>query len=142
MNLDNIFNAFEDNAPLQEKAALIMLQETQAFKLGMFKKIIWNQKNMEDKFNALKKHMPELAEFMAIDSDEVGELVTYTRAWVHIKDFDPTSEHGIDASRIFSDEYTVVACDLAINFWEEREEYEKCAHIKKVKDLLKKNLPS
>jgi hypothetical protein len=142
MNLDNIFNAFEDDAPLQEKAALIMLQETQAFKLGMFKKIIWKQKDMDAKLEALKKHIPELVEFMAIDNDEVGELVTYARAWIHIKDFDPTSEQGIDAARIFLDEYTVVACDLSINFWEEREEYEKCAHIKKVKDLLKKNLPS
>ena len=42
MNLDNIFNAFENSTPLQEKAALISLQETQAFKLGMFKKIIIN----------------------------------------------------------------------------------------------------
>lgn len=141
MNLDNIFNAFGDNAPLQEKAALIMLQETQAFKLGMFKKIIWNQKNMDAKLEALKKHMPELVEFMSISNGEVSELITYTRAWVHIKDFDPTSEQGIDASLIFSDEYTVAACDLAINFWEEQEEYEKCAHIKKIKDLLKENLP-
>jgi hypothetical protein len=141
MNLDNIFNAFSDNAPLQEKAALIMLQETQAFKLGMFKKIIWNQKDMNAKLEALKKHMPELVEYMTINKNEIDELITHTRAWVHIKDFNPTSEQGIDASRIFSDEHTVAACDLAINFWEEHEEYEKCAHIKKIKDLLKKNLP-
>ena len=69
MNLDNIFNTFGDNAPLQEKAALIMLQETQAFKLGMFKKIIWNQKDMNAKLEALKKHMPELVEYMTINKD-------------------------------------------------------------------------
>jgi len=142
MNLDNIFNAFEDNAYLNEKAALLDLQKTHAFKLGMFKKIILNQKDMDSKLEALRKHMPELAEFMAIDNDEVGEFVTYTRAWAYIKDFNPESEQGIDASRIFSDEHTVAACNLAINFWEEIEEYEKCAHIKKIKDLLTKNLPS
>ena len=142
MNLDNIFNAFEDNAPLNEKAALLDLQKTQAFKLGMFKKIIWNQKNMDAKLNALKEHMPELVEFMAIGEDEIGEVVTHTRAWTYIKDFDPISEQGIDATRIFSDEYTLATCNLAINFWEEREEYEKCAHIKKIKDLITKNLPS
>ena len=142
MNLDNIFNAFENNASIQEKEALIDLQKTPAFKLGMFKKIILNQRDMDSKLEALKKHMPELAEFIAIDNDEVGELVTYTRAWAYIKDFNPNSEQGIDASRIFSDEYTVTACNLAIHFWEEIEEYEKCAHIKKIKDLLTKNLPS
>ena len=59
----------------------------------------------------------------------------------YIKEFDPTSEQGIDASHMFSEEHTITACDLAIHFWEEREEYERCAHIKKVKDLLQKNLP-
>ena len=59
MNLKNIFNAFEDDAPLQDKAALFDLQETQAFKLGMFKKIIWNQKGFE-------KRMEKFMEFMLI----------------------------------------------------------------------------
>ena len=44
---ERLFKAFEDDAPLKDKAMLMDLQHTQAFKLGMFKKIIWNQKNME-----------------------------------------------------------------------------------------------
>jgi hypothetical protein len=140
MNLNNIFGAFEDDAPLQEKAALLQLQETQAFKLGMFKKIIWNQKSIEKRMEKFMEYMPDLAKMVDMDND-ASEFVTHTRAWTHIKEFDPTSEQGIDASHIFSDKYTITACDLAIHFWEEKEEYEKCAHIKKVKDLLQKNVP-
>jgi len=136
MNLNNIFNAFEDDAPLQEKAALLSLQETQAFKLGMFKKIIWNQKNMEARMDKFLEMMPEIAERIDF-GDDAGEFVTHTRAWSYLKEFDPTSDQGKDALRIFSDEYTLTACDLAIHFWEEKEHYEKCAHIKKVKDSLK-----
>jgi len=135
MNLDNIFDAFEDDAPLQEKAALISLQETQAFKLGMFKKIIWNQKGFEKKMEKFMEFMPDLAKMVDVDND-AGEFVTHCRAWAYIKEFDPTSEQGKDALRIFSDDYTLTACNLAIHFWEEREEYEKCAHIKKIKDFL------
>ena len=135
MNLNNIFNAFEDDAPLQEKAALLQLQETQAFKLGMFKKIIWNQKGFEKKMEKFIEYMPDLAKMIDTDND-VGEFVTHCRAWAYIKDFNPSSEQGKDALRIFSDEYTLTACNLAIHFWEEREEYEKCAHIKKIKDFL------
>jgi len=135
MNLNNIFNAFEDDAPLQEKAALLNLQETQAFKLGMFKKIIWNQKNMEIKMGKFLEMMPEIAEKINFDED-ASEFVTHTRAWSYLKDFDPTSNQGKDALKIFSDDYTKTACKLAIHFWEEREHYEKCAHIKKVLDLL------
>ena len=135
MNLNNIFNAFEDDAPLQEKAALLSLQDTQAFKLGMFKKIIWNQKNIEAKMDKFLEMMPEIAEKIDFD-DDASEFVTHTRAWSYLKDFDPTSNQGKDALRIFSDDYTKTACKLAIHFWEEREHYEKCAHIKKVLDLL------
>jgi hypothetical protein len=135
MNLNNIFNTFEDDAPLQEKAALLSLQDTQAFKLGMFKKIIWNQKNIEAKMDKFLEMMPEIAEKIDFD-DDASEFVTHTRAWSYLKDFDPTSNQGKDALRIFSDDYTKTACKLAIHFWEEREHYEKCAHIKKVLDLL------
>jgi len=140
MNLNNIFNAFEDDAPLHEKVALLELQKTQAFKLGMFKKTILNHKVMEKRLEKFMEFMPDMAKMIDVDQN-ASELITHTRAWTHIKEFDPTSEQGIDASNIFSDIETITACDLSIHFWEEREEYEKCAHIKKVKDLLQKNLP-
>ena len=54
MNLDNIFNTFGDNVPLQEKAALIMLHVTQEFKLCMFKKIILNNYGMPRRIKRLK----------------------------------------------------------------------------------------
>ena len=83
--------------------------------------------------------MPELAEKIDFEGD-AGEFVTHTRAWVYLKDFDPTSELGKDAMKVFADQYTITACDLAISFWEEKESYEKCAHIKKVQDSLKLNV--
>lgn len=132
---ERLFKAFEDDAPLKEKAMLVDLQKTQAFKLGMFKKIIWNQKDMEAKMDKFLKILPELAEQIDFDNDG-SEFITHTRAWTYLKDFDPTSPQGKDALRIFSDEYTKTACQLAIKFWEDRESYEKCAHIKKVLDLL------
>ena len=134
---EKLFGAFE---PLKsEEKSLVDLQKTQVFKLGMFKKIIWNQKSMEDKMGKFLEMMPELAEKIDFEGD-AGEFVTHTRAWVYLKDFDPTSELGKDAIKIFADQYTITACDLAISFWEEKESYEKCAHIKKVQDSLKLNV--
>jgi len=134
---EKLFGAFE--LPKPEDESLIDLQKTQVFKLGMFKKIIWNQKSMEDKMGKFLEMMPDLAEKIDFDGD-AGEFVTHTRAWTYLKDYDPTSEQGKDAARIFADQYTITACDLAISFWEERESYEKCAHIKKVQDFLKLNV--
>ena len=83
--------------------------------------------------------MPELAEKLDF-GDDAGEFVTHTRAWVYLKDFDVTLEQSKDAARIFADDYTITACKLAISFWEEREDYKKCAHIKKVQDFLELNV--
>jgi len=134
---ERLFSAF--SLPEPESEVYFDIQKTQAFKLGMFKKIIWNQKSIESKMGHFLEMMPDLAEKMNFDND-AGEFVTHTRAWTYLKDFDPTSEQGKDACRIFSDQYTITACDLAISFWEEKEAYEKCAHIKKVQDSLKVNL--
>ena len=134
---EKLFSAFE--LPKSDEPLIADLQKTQAFKLGMFKKIIWNQKNMEERMDKFVKLMPEIEE--SIDrNDDAGEFVTHTRAWTYLKEFDPNSEQGIDAARLFSDDYTKTACKLALSFWEEREHYEKCAHIKNVHDLLKNSL--
>ena len=135
---ERLFSAFE-LPEYKEDSIFAELQKTQTFKLGMFKKIIWNQKNMEDKMNKFLDMMPELAEKIDFDGD-AGEFVTHTRAWTYLKDYDPTSEQGKDAARIIADQYTITACDLAISFWEEREDYEKCAHIKKVQNFLELNV--
>jgi hypothetical protein len=134
---EKLFSAFK--LPKSDEPLIADLQKTQAFKLGMFKKIIWNQKNMEERMDKFLKLMPEIEE--SIDrNDDAGEFVTHTRAWTYLKEFDPNSEQGIDAARLFSDDYTKTACKLALSFWEEREHYEKCAHIKNVHDLLKNSL--
>ena len=135
---ERLFSAFE-LPEYKEGSIFAELQKTQTFKLGMFKKIIWNQKNMEDKMNKFLDMMPELAEKIDFEGD-AGEFVTHTRAWTYLKDYDPTSEQGKDAARIFADDYTITACKLAISFWEEREDYEKCAHIKKVQNFLELNV--
>ena len=135
---EKLFSAFE--LPQYEDGDIFNeLQKTQTFKLGMFKKIIWNQKNMEDKMDQLLNAMPELAEKLDF-GDDAGEFVTHTRAWVYLKDFDVTLEQSKDAAKIFADDYTITACKLAISFWEEREDYKKCAHIKKVQDFLELNV--
>tara|TARA_B110000977_G_scaffold187874_1_gene255471 strand:+ start:319 stop:741 length:423 start_codon:yes stop_codon:yes gene_type:complete len=134
---EKLFSAFE--LPKSDDQLTQDLQKTPAFKLGMFKKIIWNQKNMEKKMDHFLKLMPEVAEKINM-GDDAGEFVTHTRAWTYLKDFNPVSKQGKEAARLFSDDYTITACELALSFWEELEHYEKCAHIKKVHDLLKNNL--
>jgi hypothetical protein len=83
---EKLFSAFE--LPKSDEPLIADLQKTQAFKLGMFKKIIWNQTNMEERMDKFLKLMPEIAE--TIDrNDDAGEFVTHTRAWTYLKEFRP-----------------------------------------------------
>ena len=64
---ERLFSAFELQVP--EEDPFMDFQKTQAFKLGMFKKIIWNQKNIKSKMDKFFEMMPELAETMDLDND-------------------------------------------------------------------------
>lgn len=134
---EKIFRVFNPDENEDKGDSYFDFYQTPTFKLGMFKKIIWNQHNMTTKLENMMDKMPELREVLALE-DDAGEFITFARAWAYIKDFNPLDELSKEALRIFSDEYTQMACKLAINYWEEREEYEKCAHIKKILDFLEK----
>lgn len=139
MSFDKIFDMFssfdEDDSYVKDPA--FDFTETPIFHLGMFKKLIWNQKNFVSKMNKFRTQFPNSN---ILDDEEAGEFVTFNRAWFYISKFDIDHPQAKDAIRIFSDIYTKTACDLAINFFEEREEYERCAHIKKIADILEVNL--
>lgn len=139
MSFDKIFDMFdslnEENSYVKDP--VFDFTETPMFHLGMFKKIIWNQKRFKSKMDEFRKKFPKS---QILDDDEAGEFVTFNRAWFYISKFRLDHPQSEDAIRIFSDIYTKTACDLAINFFEEREEYEKCAHIKKISDILEVNL--
>lgn len=139
MSLNKIFSLFdaidEDTTPIGEAA--FDFTDTPMFHLGMFKKLIWNQKSFETKMGKFKQAFPESKIF---EDEEAGEFVTFTRAYFYLNKFDFDHPLANDAIKLFSDIYTKTACELSLNFFEEKEEYEKCAKIKKVLDSLNLNL--
>ena len=42
---------------------------------------------------------------------------------------------------IFNEEF-LISIRLSISYFESTEEYEKCAHLKKIQDFVEKNLPA
>jgi hypothetical protein len=135
---EKIFKVFNPDEFEGKENPYFNIYQTPTFKLGMFKKIILNQRNMTVKLDKMIEKMPEIRDLLAVDED-AGEFVTFARAWAYIKDLDPSNQTTQDSiSAFYSDDYTITACKLGIHYWEEREEYEKCAHVKKILDFLKK----
>lgn len=144
MDINKIFDLFgsaEFDTPLEKKAKaaddLILIQETPMFWIGMFKKIILNNHAFyQHLYNSLNSEV--VKEMAGIDN--MADLVTYSRAWFYISKLDLKRRVDVDAIFTFADEDLLYTTEMALRFFEEKEEYEKCAHIKKIQDTVKKIL--
>jgi len=145
MDVNNIFNLFnnEGKKPKETLPSAINMDEfesTPTFKVGMFKKIILNQHVFQKKLiNVFKT--PE-DEFGMEGMEEAGEYIAHHRAWGYIKDCIITDEVWKGSLSIQHDDHLETSIKLSISFFEDVEEYEKCAHLVKIQKYLKNSLES
>jgi len=62
--------------------------------------------------------------------------VVYNRAWHYIQNVDIDNKEHIIALNKYSDEYLDTALKLGISFFEQQEQYERCALLKKILDKV------
>ena len=142
VNIDKIFDLFNNKEPdsLKEKsqAADILIQDYKnhpLFWIGMFKKLIYNHEVFHLQ---LLKFFDKLDEGLyQVDVDRAGEYVVFTKAWEYIKKIDSNNLQHQEAIYQFSDIHLKTALELAINYFQEQEEYEKCSHLQKNLEFVK-----
>ena len=145
MDINNIFNLFGDggNKYNENSPSSINMEDfekTPSYKIGMFKKLILNQHVFQKKLINMFKTPKD--EFGMDGMDEVGEYIAHHRAWSYIKDCVIDNEIWQDSLSVQNDEHLETAVKLSISFYEDLEEYEKCAFLKKIELFLKDNLES
>jgi hypothetical protein len=74
------------------------------------------------------------------DVDLMGEFMMYHRAWYWISQLDWTDEEWLNDLRRSSDEEFITALKLSIDFFEDEEEFERCAFLKKIQDFVENYL--
>lgn len=140
MDINKIFDTF--NQPEENDSSVstfINFQDTPVYFIGMFRKLILNHKNFHKKlYNFLKLDDEDIKN---MEIEEAGEFVVYSRSWFYINKIDLEDKVHLDCLKTHSDKYLLSCVKLSISFWEEREEYEKCAHLKKIQDFLELSLP-
>ena len=72
--------------------------------------------------------------------DEAGEFMMFTRAYFWVEGFKFKSKLWKEDLKHYSHEEFLVALKLSIHYFESKEEYEKCAHLKKIQVLVEKNI--
>ena len=104
------------------------------FWVGMFKKLIYNHKVFNAKvLNSFKDLDGELD---MNDVENAGEFIMYNRAWYWINKIDIKETLHQNALTHYADEILLTYTKVVILYFQELEEYEKCAHLKKIQDFL------
>jgi len=129
---DNIFSLFqnEDTIEVYEN-----FMDNPYIKIGMFNKIIKNNTIFNIKFKKFLDSTDLNYDKDYIDSS--SRFITFNRAFFYIKDIDIENLQHIDALKCYDFENLMLNVNTSISFFEEKEEYEKCAHLLKIKNFLK-----
>ena len=129
IDVDKLFNLFPDDDPTND-SVYVSFKDTPLYKLGMYKKLILNHINFNKK--VIKFFKESNSELDVDDMKVAGEFVTYSRAWSYIKQIDCEVEPHIDAIHGYADDYLDTTLELGISYFQNLEEYEKCAQLLKI----------
>ena len=139
MDLSRFFSFF-NNRPQEEEISenLDTFKKTPLFKIGMFTKLIMNGMSFKKQVMAFFEKSSDDMDMDGVDL--AGEFMMYHRSWYWISQADLTDEEWMNDLRRSSDDEFLTALKLSIHYFEENEEFEKCAFIKKIQDFVENYL--
>mgnify|MGYP001469986757 CR=1 FL=1 len=104
-------------------------------KIGMFVKLIQNHQVFHKKLEKfLKKEQPN---YNVESTKEASEFTVFNRAWTYIKNVNIDDKDHINAIINFDPKTLLKVLNSSIKFFENYEEYEKCAHLFKIQEIVK-----
>tara|TARA_R100000664_G_C2675236_1_gene85575 strand:+ start:77 stop:508 length:432 start_codon:yes stop_codon:yes gene_type:complete len=143
MDKEKIFGLFDKDFDDSLQKDIGDYKKSFHFKIGMFiKVVIYGDKWKNSVVSMFSKANTE---FDIEDIDSVGEMMLYTRAWYWISQFELDNKECLDDLKLLldKDSETYNSSDLfislmrTIKYFEKTEEFEKCAFLVKIRDLLK-----
>ncbi len=142
MNKNRIFDLFNDSPEAKEqvenqKNSLKAFKNSSYHKLGMFTKLIVNHFVFHTKLEKfLKKEEPA---YNVESTREASEYVVFNRAFYYLNQINPLDRDVTFTILDFDNKILSEALESALLYFEEVEEYEKCAHIHKFQKILKES---
>ena len=131
IDVNGLFNLFPHSKDEEGEGEISTnIKITPQYWLGMHKKLVLNHINFKKRaINFFSKSELELD---IEDVQKAGEFVAYNKAWTYISMIDMNDKHHVDCITRFGDEVLETSLELAIKYFQESEEYEKCAHLLKI----------
>tara|TARA_B110000977_G_C10895093_1_gene422965 strand:+ start:19 stop:468 length:450 start_codon:yes stop_codon:yes gene_type:complete len=142
INKDNIFGLFEGDYDTLKNAKDLSgkidnFNSSPTIKIGMFTKLILNHNIFHQK---LEKFLTKEEPNYSIESTkESSEFIVYNRAWFYLNQVDMSQKEDVFAILDFNPKILNNALESALLYFQNREEYEKCAHIFKIQQVLRES---
>ena len=135
---NKLFSLFVDGEEVKDqkvKKEIKEFMEGPFAKIGMFVKLIQNHHIFHQKLEKFLKQ--EEPNYNVESTKEASEFTVYNRAWSYIKNINIDKSEDLNAIINFDSKIFYQSLNTAINFFESYEEYEKCAHLHKIKEIVK-----
>ena len=136
---DKIFKLFVDGKEIndeQTKSEIKDFMNGPFAKIGMFVKLIQNHKVFHQKLEKfLKKEQPN---YNVESTKEASEFTVFSRAWGYIKNISLDDHNDVNAIINFDSKVFYQALNDAIFYFQQYEEYEKCAHLYNIQEVVKR----
>jgi len=137
---NKIFELF--GSPINEEEDFINIASTmldEPFnKIGMFTKLIINHIIFHQKLSKFLSKESNMAIDLE-DTKKASAFAIFNRAWFYIKKIDLKNKSDLEAVVKFKKEPFLSTLNEAIEYFEEVEEYEKCAKLLEIKKLKEKH---
>ena len=134
MDIDKVFNLFDEKDSIKNPTTKLDLTESPIMWIGMFKKLVMNYKVFSQQLiNMFSSVDPPL------DTDDIkkaSSYMVYTRAFDYISKLDITNSSHIECLKMYSDNELKQSINISLYYYESLEEYEKCAVLKKIQDMI------
>jgi hypothetical protein len=139
INKDKIFQLFVDGKEIEDEKTKSEIKEFMNgpfAKIGMFVKLIQNHHIFHQKLEKfLKKEQPN---YNVESTKEASEFTVYNRAWSYIKNISLDNHDDVNAIINFDNKVFSTTLNSAVKFFEQYEEYEKCAHLHTINEVVKR----
>lgn len=140
MDLDRIFNLFnnENSSSDDESSLLVDFSEHPLYWIGGFNKIISNHLFFK---NYTVKVFGKISSDLDIEElEKAGEDLMFRKAFDYIKSIDLTKPFHVECIKLKANNDFVEHLKESILYFEQFEEYEKCALLKRIEDKVEEFL--
>lgn len=134
MNINKIFSLFKSPEEPEETISQIDLSESPVIWIGMFKRLVTNYEVFAKQ---IIKFLGEAnSDLDVIEIERASGYMVYTKAYDNLIKLDLNNTNHLDSIKLYSDETFKKTLGVALVYFENLEEYEKCIFLKQIQDIV------